>query len=281
MNCEECRIRIPELWEGALDRELEDDARAELEMHLASCIQCRSENERLSAIWRGLGQIPAYDPDPGLRARFYEKLEAYQQGFVESGLAAPKQPVVSVFWRAFWRPFWQWWTARPALQFALSLATLVLGFLAGFSLQHRQEDSQLGQLHNEVTSMRQMVALSLMQQQSASDRLKGVNWAYRVERPDTEVLAALLYTVNHDPNINVRLAAVDALHTFNNSPVATRGLVQAIPKQDSPMVQIALIDQLTDMRDRGAVPALEALVNDKNANAEVRQRAQWALGRLQ
>jgi len=128
--------------------------------------------------------------------------------------------------------------------------------------------------------MRQMVALSLMQQQSASDRLKGVNWAYRVEQPDTEVLAALLYTVNHDPNVNVRLAAVDALHTFGNSSVATRGLTRAIAKQDSPMVQIALIDQLTDMRDRGAVPALQTLLSDKNANPEVRQRAEWALGRL-
>ena len=129
--------------------------------------------------------------------------------------------------------------------------------------------------------MRQMIALSLMQQQNASDRLKGVNWAYRVEQPDTEVLAALLYTVNHDPNINVRLAAVDALRAFTNSPVATRGLTQAIAKQDSPMVQIALIDQLTDMRDRNAMPALRELIGNVSVNPEVRQRAQWALGRLQ
>lgn len=268
MNCEDCRIRIPDLWEGALN----DDARANVEMHLASCLQCRSEHEHLAAIWQGLGQIPSYEPPPGLRARFYEKLEAYQQGYVESGLAASR--------KSFLRSVWQAWRARPALQFALSLATLVIGFLAGFSLQHRQEDSQLGQLHTEVTSMRQMVALSLMQQQNASDRLKGVNWAYRVERPDTEVLAALLYTVNHDSDVNVRLAAVDALHTFGNSPVATRGLTQAIAKQNSPMVQIALIDQLTDMRDRGAVPALQALVTDVNANPEVRRRAEWSLGRL-
>jgi len=263
MNCEECRIRIPELCAATLD----DKARTIVEMHLVSCIQCRNENEQLSKIWRGLGKIPAYEPGPGLRARFYEKLEAYQQGYVESGLV-PRGT------------FFEWWRARPALQFGLSLATLAIGFLAGFSLQHRREDSQLGQLHNEVTNMRQMVALSLMQQQSASDRLKGVNWAYRVEQPDTQVLAALLYTVNHDPNVNVRLAAVDALHAFTNSTVVTRGLTQAIARQDSPMVQIALIDQLTDMRDRGAMPALEALLSDKSVNPEVRQRAEWALGRL-
>ena len=56
--------------------------------------------------------------------------------------------------------------------------------------------------------MRQLVTLSLLQQQSAGDRLQGVNWSYRVEQPDTAVLAALLTTVNHDPNVNVRLAAV-------------------------------------------------------------------------
>ena len=50
-----------------------------------------------------------------------------------------------------------------------------------------------------------------MQQQSASDRLRGVNYAYRVEQSDPEVLGALLTTVNHDPSVNVRLAAVDAV----------------------------------------------------------------------
>ncbi len=129
--------------------------------------------------------------------------------------------------------------------------------------------------------MRQMVTLSLLQQQGASDRLKGVNWAYRVEQPDTEVLAALLYTVNHDPNVNVRLASVDALRTYSDSPVARRGLLQAIGKQESPMVQIALIDQLAELRDQTAVPALRSLETDAKVNAEVRQRAQWALGRLQ
>jgi len=273
MNCEECRLRIPELWDGSMDASIDDDARAAVEMHLASCIQCRTENEHLSAIWRGLGHLPSYEPSPALRTRFYEKLEAYQQGYVESALIAPKTN--------FLRTVWQWWTARPAMQFALSLATLLVGFFAGFSVQHRTDDSQLAQLHNEVTSMRQMVALSLMQQQNASDRLKGVNWAYRVEQPDTQVLAALLYTVNHDSNVNVRLAAVDAFHAFSNSPVAVRGLTQAIAKQDSPMVQIALIDQLTDMRNRDALPALQDLSRNTSVNPEVRQRAQWALGRLQ
>ena len=59
--------------------------------------------------------------------------------------------------------------------------------------------------------MRQLVALSLMQQQSASERLRGVSWAYQRGTIRREVLAALVSAVNHDTNVNVRLAAVDAL----------------------------------------------------------------------
>lgn len=264
MTCEECRGQMPELWEGLLG----DEPRAALEMHLASCVACRTEADRFGKLWQRLEHIPPEDPPPGLRARFYERLDAYQHAYQD----ARNEP--------WWKPAW-----TPRLAFGIGLgfsfATLIIGFLTGFLINERRDNSQITQLHTEVTNMRQMIALSLLQQQNASDRLKGVNWAYRVEQPDTEVLAALLYTVNHDPNINVRLAAVDALRTFADSPIARRGLVQAIAKQDSPMVQIALIDQLTEVHDRAALPALEALAANASANGEVRQRAQWALRRLQ
>ena len=129
--------------------------------------------------------------------------------------------------------------------------------------------------------MRQMVALSLMQQQSASERLRGVSWAYRVESSDTEVLAALLTTVNQDPNVNVRLAAVDALHAFGSSAVMRSAIVQAIPKQTTPLVQMVLIDLLADLKEKEAVPELRTLANNPAVDAGVRQRAGLALEKLQ
>ena len=129
--------------------------------------------------------------------------------------------------------------------------------------------------------MRQMVALSLMQQQSASERLRGVSFAYRAESSDTEVLAALLRSINTDPNINVRVQAVDALHTFGANPVTRNAVMQSIPRQSSPMVQVALIDLLVDLKEKEAVPELRKLTTDSAANESVRQRAQWALERLQ
>lgn len=272
MNCDELRTRLPEYWSGELDQA----ARRECAAHLDGCDACRLEAEGLEVIWRNLGLIPAEAPGRELRARFYESLEAYRLG-----LAAAEQsrrnPVRELLARI--------WPKRPAWQVAVSLATLVIGLGMGYALHSgggrpSTDAAQLARLHGEMDNMRQLVALSLLQQPSPSERMKGVNWSNRVPQSDTEVLSALLYTVNHDDNVNVRLAAVDALHYFAESPVARKGLLQAIPKQTSPLVQIALIDLTVDVRDRQSATVLEALAADPATNIQVKQRVQWALERL-
>ena len=129
--------------------------------------------------------------------------------------------------------------------------------------------------------MRQLVALSLLQQQSASERLRGVSWAYRAESSDTEVLSALVSAINHDTNVNVRLAAVDALHAFAASPVTRQAVVQALPQQTTPIVQVALIDLLVDLKEPKGAGELRKLAMAESADIGVRQRAQWALEKLQ
>ena len=56
-----------------------------------------------------------------------------------------------------------------------------------------------------------MFALSLLQQQSASDRLRGVSYSYQMDKGDVQIREALLETLNSDSSVDVRLAAVDAL----------------------------------------------------------------------
>jgi hypothetical protein len=63
--------------------------------------------------------------------------------------------------------------------------------------------------------------------------------------------------------------------------VGRRGLVQALPKQNSPMVQIAILDQIVELREKSAEPSIQSLVSSQDVNPDVRQRAQWALRQLQ
>jgi len=228
--------------------------------HLASCESCRNEVSRIGTLWQSLDLLPLEEPGGKVRERFYEMLGAYRQG------VASAEP----------RHAFHWW------QMAAAAALLTVGLGIGYVVRgNGQPPAEVSQLREEVANMRQLVALSLMQQQSASDRLRGVSWAYRAEPSDREVLGALVSAVNHDANVNVRLAAVDALRRFSASPETGRAALQSLSKQTTPIVQVALIDLLVDLKDPEAAPELRRLSGNETANEGVRQRAQWALERLQ
>jgi HEAT repeat protein len=131
-----------------------------------------------------------------------------------------------------------------------------------------------------VEGLRQTVALSLLDGDSATSRLEGISWSNQVQRPDNELVLALLTTLNHDQNINVRLASVDALEKLAGDTAVRRALEESIPLQESPLVQIALVDALVHLRDNAAIDELRKLSSDHAANASVRQRAQWGLQKL-
>jgi len=256
MNCEEARTQFVDYWRGTLE-----DPVGEFRAHLNSCELCQAEAQELRDLWGTLGTLPEEEPSLDMRVRFYDSLRAWRQreGERRSGL---------------------WWLRHPAFQAAGALAILVVGIATGYFVRGR-DTSEVSQLRGEVYNMRQLVALSLLQQQNASDRLRGVNYAYRVEQSDPQVLSALLTTLDHDSNVNVRLAAVDAVRNFTDSPIGRKGLVQALGKQDSPLVQIAILDEIVELREKSAVSSIQFLLSGQDLNPDVRQRAQWALKQLQ
>ena len=145
----------------------------------------------------------------------------------------------------------------------------------------RGASPDVAQLKAQVENLRQLVALSLLQEQSPSSRLRGVTYSYQMARPDAQVEQALLYAVNHDSNVNVRLSAVDALQKYAANPLIRRALADAVPVQDSPLVQIAWIDLLVQLNDKEAAPALRKVAQDAQADNEVRQHASSAIQRME
>jgi hypothetical protein len=272
MSCDRIREQIPEVLAGRL----EPVARENLIDHLETCSACRAEVADLGVVWRALDTMSEPEPSPQMRARFLETLRAYEEGFQEAQrkntYSAPKE---------------NWWAAllpaRPAWGAAFAALLLAAGGIGGrflFTPQTAGTNVEMTQLRGQVESLRQLVALSLMQEQSASARLRGVNYSYQMTQPDREVQQALLHAVNHDSNVNVRLSAVDALAKFAGNTEVRRALVDSLPVQDSPLVQVALIDLLAQLQAREAVPVLKKLAGTVETNESVRTRAAAAAERL-
>jgi hypothetical protein len=57
--------------------------------------------------------------------------------------------------------------------------------------------------------------------------------------------------------------------------------MESLVRQKSPLVQIALIDLLVDIRDKEASNPMKGLIQEAGLNPEVRERADWALKQLQ
>ncbi len=266
MTCERAREFLADYLAGAL----EPPDSTEFQGHLDGCPLCRREAESMRRTWNSMENVPSPEPSPEMRVRFHQLLEAYQQG------QRDKSPSRQGFSRWF-----AWWPQQPALQFGLTAALVAVGIFAGHTIgSGARGAAELTQLRGEMQNMRQLVTLSLLQQQSASSRLQGVNWSYRVEQSDMEVLSALLQTINHDQSVDVRLAAVDAVRNFADSPIARSGLRQALGKQTSPLVDIAIVDLLVDLKDRPAATYMRALESRPDLDQNVRKRIDSAVQQL-
>jgi hypothetical protein len=270
MNCRTIQQKFPDYLIG----DLEPKETLMVQAHLTDCRECRGELEGLSSIWTKLGVLPEQKPSSRLRSRFYTMLEAYKQGLEQERPART--------WRlAFTRWLERWWPRRTTWQLATAMLLLVFGLTAGYWLNSgSRAGDEIAPLRQEIRSMRSTLAMSLLDNGSASERLRGVNLSTRMEQPDARLLDGLLESLDNDPSINVRLAVVDALYLFADHPTVRERLSGALAEQDSPLVQMALIDLLVSLRERRAAAALKDLIESERLAPEVRQRARKGLERL-
>jgi hypothetical protein len=268
MNCHNIKDLFPDYMTG----ELENNQKAEVQAHLADCADCRTELEDLILMWDKLGVLEEELPSPHLRSRFYAAFENYKEEWEKTHYGAKSR-------LGSW--FQGWWPKKPVVQFALSCGLLIIGLVAGSvtsAIPFRKGDNSM--MRKEVNNMRHTLAVSLMDQSSPTDRMKGVNLTYGMNKPQPELISALLNTLDTDPNISVRLAAVDALYLFHNYPAVKEGLIQSLARQESPMVQASLIDLMVSIRERRAVEALKTLLLQEDLNPDIKNRIELGLQQL-
>lgn len=273
MTCTDAERILPDYFEGRLD----PSAQTKLLLHLEECADCRDTVE----LWNRMGEAgtarrsdPSELPGPEMAKRFALMIESFREGqrsgAAEARAAARQAGDAAASRAPGWRGLLRW----PVLAPAFAAGCMVIGLIAGLVLSgSRPGTREIAALHDELRVTRQLVTLSLLQQQSASDRLRGVTYSYSLQRPDTEVIAALFQTLATDSSVDVRLAAADALHRFISDRAVRQRLASSFAQQESPLVQIALIDMLGETRDANSAAFLHSVERNQALIPVVRQRA--------
>jgi len=266
--CEAIAELLPDYLQSALPHKAQD----RVEQHLRGCADCRES----VAMWNRLALLPQEQPSAHLRDRFQAMLHAYQEARREVP-PVPRAAKVIPFLSSV---SWQRWAAVAACAVLLLGGGFAAGRRSGNAADSADGRGDVAALRTELADMRQLVVLSMLQQQSAGDRLQGIAYTTQQGRLDPQVLNALLSALRSDANVDVRLAALDALSRHGQQPQVQEGIAGALQPQQSPLVQVALINQIVESRDRDARRQLLQIKQDPKLHPVVRQRVDWALSHL-
>lgn len=171
---------------------------------------------------------------------------------------------------------------------AAAVALMVISGAVGFWIsRNNAQQERLVQIEREMELTRRQLADTkqlmlgmLDNDQSASQRIKGVNVAMGLPKADEQVVHVLFKTMRSDPSTNVRLAALEALYKFHRDESVRSGLINALPEQTNPMVQIRLIQLMVEMEEKAVVDELQKIVDDAGAMKAVKDEAHSGILKL-
>ena len=170
-----------------------------------------------------------------------------------------------------WKEFFRWESFGPKL--ALASVMLIIGVSIGYIMRPAPaQQNEMQALTQEVIDLKEMMMLSLLEKESATERLKAVSLTQGMDEASTKVTNALIQTLNEDENVNVRLAALEALAPYVKNSGVRQALVQSIGKQESPLVQIALAELMVSISEKTSVKELEKIVGSDKTPAEVKTK---------
>ena len=124
----------------------------------------------------------------------------------------------------------------------------------------------------EIHDLKEMMMLSLLEKESATDRLKAVSLTEQMDQASKQVTSALLQTLNNDENVSVRLAALDALRPYSKDGQIREALVRSIAQQKSPLVQVALAELMAELQEKGAIDAFKNILEDGETPSDIKKK---------
>jgi hypothetical protein len=290
--------------------ELQDDARYELEQHLARCADCASELKASRQFHTTISRLPVEEPSPNLlaasRMRLQESLETTQPGGFWQRL---------IFDPGAWlRPI----KFAPALAAAIFMAGLAGGIgvtykvmsgpeaivegpsepptessITGIqSIDQQPGSNQISIKYNTVSTqqmqgslndqrIQQLLLFAARNNYNSGVRMDSVDLL--IQKPsDTHVREALLYALRYDSNPGVRFKALEGLGPYVKDDLRVRDAVlEALSSDSNPGLRTQALHLLEPCRADGSVRAVLQKLAENDQNQYIRSQARNMLAQLQ
>lgn len=262
MNCKQVIQNLPEYLENSLSNQ---DLKM-VEIHLSNCKSCVDELDKLKMIEEMLSQVNEAEPPKQLQFSIQQMIEDEKKSIQLSLKDRIDRKHISL---------------SIVLKVAAGLLLLITGGFIGYNIKSigNSSDEVLG-MKQEMVEMKNLVILSLIKQESASERIKAVSYIKEISQPDPKLIETLFNTLNTDRNVNVRLAAAQALSKYQDNQEISGGIVKSLETQTEPLVQIMLINLAVQSGNSDAAPELTKLLQRSDLMDEVKVYAKKGIQSL-
>jgi hypothetical protein len=151
-------------------------------------------------------------------------------------------------------------TNPPIIKYlvAASISGLI-GLVFGITLF--DNDSKINELSDQINQLRQSVMIAEMNHTSPVNRLISINSIETNAEISDEVLYSLSNRITTDPNINVRIAAIQTLASIG-SDTAKATLEDALIKEKEPSISIILIEIVSSWNQTIANEKVDELMDE-------------------
>lgn len=257
MNCQQIQNILIEIIEGSATI----DQNKMVVDHLKSCNECQEEYSRIKQIMNEIAQTPEEQPNSTLRMDFYHMLEQEKQ------FNNNQNSTISIK------------SAKNFLNYAAAILLIFgAGLLLGKNIQWRTEyDARFDSLNKQAMLIRQNVSMASLMQPTTSQRLQAVNILHEQAEEDNKIIDVLIQTLNYDENVNVRMAAANALAKYPENKSVRDALIRALDNQKEPALQIKLINILMKAQDQRAKRLFHEIIQSKETLPVVKQQAKNGL----
>ena len=248
---------------------LSGNATADISPEMQSFVDSNSELQQeltfIESFWSNNKVHADKQPSAAMDARFYQMLSKAQSAAASTPKLAPSPSMIE--------NIVNWFAPKYLIQLAAAAAIFTVGFQMNSSPAGIPKEN-VASLQTEVKSLSTLVALSMLQNNSASERLSGVSYVVNSDQSNPVLSAKLIDMLNNDDSTAVKLSVINALANRSSIKAIEQDLLSSVTTQEHALVQIKLIDVLLSKGNPDIHQSINQMAEDGTLSGDVVEHIQ-------